>query len=217
MKNIYCIIIFGLISISSYAQEENIEMSQFLFPEFTRGVILMKSGIRNETLLNYTLLKEQMIFEQNGKKLAIAPNELRLIDTVFIENRKFIVFNSVFVELLSHSKWDLYIEHKCKVEDLGTSTGYGGTSETTATRSFAAIYSEGDNHQLKIPDDHKLNPYANYWLKNNKNLNKFTSMRELKKLYKHKADLFKAFLKKDRVKYDDQEGIIRLIEYLESN
>jgi hypothetical protein len=217
MKNIYCIIIFGLISISSYAQEENIEMDQFLFPKYTQGVILMRSGIKNETLLNYTILKEQMIFEQNGKKLAIAPNELRLIDTVFIENRKFIALNDVFVELLSHSKWDLLIEYKCEVEDVGASTGYGGTSETTATRSFATIYSEGDNHQLNLPDDHKLKPYVNYWLKNKGHLDQFTSMRELKKLYNHKADIYKAYLKKHRVKYDDQEGIIQLIEYLESN
>jgi len=125
--------------------------------------------------------------------------------------------NGVFVELLSHSKWDLYIEHKCELEESGKSSGYGGTSKTTAITSFSSIYSEGNSYQLKLPDGYKLNPYTNYWLKNNGNLNKFISMRELKKLYKDKEDLFKAYLKKYRVKYHDQEGIIQLIEYLESN
>ena len=217
MKHIYCILISCLISISSYAQQENIEMTHYLFPEFTQGVILMKSGIRNYALLNYNSLTEQMIFEKTGKKLAITPNELRLVDTVFIENRKFITFNSAFVELLSHSKWDLYIEHKCEVEDLGKPSGYGGTSKTHAIKTYSSFYSKGKSHQLKLPKGYKLKPYAHYWLKNKRNLNKFTSMKELKKLYKDKKDLYKAYLKKDRVKYDDQEGVIRLIEYLESN
>ena len=64
MKHIYCTLISGLISISSYAQPEYIEMTHYLFPEFTQGVILMKSGIRNDALLNYNSLTEQMIFEK---------------------------------------------------------------------------------------------------------------------------------------------------------
>jgi hypothetical protein len=204
-------------SISSYAQPEYIEMTHYLFPEFTQGVILMKSGIRNDALLNYNSLTEQMIFEKKGKKLAIGMNELGLIDTVFIKDRKFIAFNSVFVELLSHSKWDLFIEHKCELEEPGQPSGYGGTSKTTAIKSYSSIYSEGNSYQLKLPEGYKSNPYTYYWIKKNGKLHKFTSMRELKKLYKDKKDLFKAYLKKYRVKYDDQEGIIQLIEYLESN
>lgn len=217
MKNIYCILIFNLISISLYAQPENIEMTHYLFPEFTKGVIQMKSGIRNDALLNYNALSEQMIFEKNGNRLAMSPNDLRLVDTVFIENRKFVALNDVFVELLSHSTWALFIEHKCELEEPGTSTGYGGTSKTTAAKSFRSIYSEGSNHLLKLPDGYKANSITDFWLKNNENLDKFTSMRELKKLYKHKEGLLKGYLKKNRVKYDDRESIIQLIEYLESN
>ena len=42
-------------------------------------------------------------------------------------------------------------------------------------------------------------------------------MRELKKLYKEKEELFKPYVKKYGVKYDNQESIIQLIEYLETN
>ena len=42
-------------------------------------------------------------------------------------------------------------------------------------------------------------------------------MSELKKLYKDKKDLFKAYVKKHDVKYDNQKSIVQLIEYLESN
>ena len=98
-------------------------MNHYIFPEFTQGVVLMKNGIRNEALLNYNSLTEQMIFEKKGKKLAIGMNELGFVDTVFVKDRKFIALNGVFVELLSQSKWDLYIEHECKMEEHGKSSG----------------------------------------------------------------------------------------------
>jgi len=46
---------------------------------------------------------------------------------------------------------------------------------------------------------------------------KFKNMRELKKLYKEKEELFKPYVKEYGVKYDNRESIIQLIEYLESN
>ncbi len=216
MKHIHCILISSLISISSYAQQENIEIAHFLFPEFTHGVVLMKNRITDDVLLNYNTVTEQMIFEKQGKMLAIAPTELGLVDTVFVKDRKFIAFDGAFVELLSYSKWDLYVAHECEIDYSGKSSGYGGKSKTLAIESYSSINSKGSSYQT-TPIGYELNPYVHYWVKKNGNLNKFTSLRELKKLYKDKSDLFKAYVKKYNVKYDNQEAIIQLIEYLESN
>jgi len=217
MKHIYCILISGLIFISSYAQPKYQEISHYLFPEFTQGVILMKAGKKNETLLNYNSLTEEMIFDNKGKKLAIAQKELGLIDTVYIKDRKFVALNDQFVEFLYHSKWDLYVEHKCDVKEPGKQTGYGGTSKTAPVNSYSSFYSEGIFYELKLPDGYETRPYIYYWLKKNGELNKFKSMRELKKLYKEKEELFKPYVKKFGVKYGNQESIIQLIEYFESN
>jgi len=194
-----------------------VEITHYLFPEFTQGVILMKAGTKYDVLLNYNSFTEEMIFENNGKKMAIAKVELRLVDTVFIKDRKFIALNNKFLELLYHSKWDMYVEHKCRMNEPGKSSGYGGTSKTTSIKTYSRIYSEGNIHELKLPDGYEIEPYTYYWIKKNGELNRFINMRELKKLYKDKKDLFKAYVKKYGVKYDNQESIIQLIEYLESN
>ena len=218
MKHFYCILISSLIFISSYAQSNYIETSHYLFPEFTQGVILMKAGTRNNAMLNYNSLTEEMIFENNGQKKAIGINEILLVDTVFIKDRKFVALNGEFVELVYHSKWDLYVEHKCKVEEQGKPAGYGGTSQTGAATSVSSLYTQGRVvYDLKLPDDYKTKPYSIYWLKKNGELYKFMNMRELKKLYEDKKELFKKYLKINRVKYQDQEGIIQLIGYMESN
>jgi len=218
MKHFYCILISSLIFISSYAQSNYIETAHYLFPEFTQGIILMKAGARNKAMLNYNSLTEEMIFENNGQKKAIGINEIPLVDTVFIKDRKFVALNGKFVELVYHSKWDLYVEHKCKVEDQGKPAGYGGASQTGAATSVSSLYSQGRVvYDLKLPDDYKTKPYSIFWLKKNGELFKFINMRELKKYYKDKKELFKKYLKINSVKYQDQEGIIQLIGYMESN
>jgi hypothetical protein len=217
MKLVYCIVISALIFISSHAQVNDQEITHYLFPEFSQGIILMKAGERKPALLNYNSLTEEMIFENNGRKLAIAPGEIARIDTVYINGRKFIPYNLQFVEFVFGSEWDLYVEHKCHVKPPGKPTGYGGTTQTAAVTSYSSFYSEGIVYELELPDGYETRPYTYYWLKKNGELHIFKSMRELKKFYKEKEELFKPYVKKNRVKYDDLESIIQLIEYLEIN
>ena len=217
MKGVYCIVISGLVFSLSHAQQKDQEIAHYLFPEFTPGIILMKAGEKKQALLNYNSLTEEMIFENNGRKLAIAPGEIARIDTVYINDRKFVPFNLQFVEFVFGSKWDLYVEHKCDVKQPGKPTGYGGTSQTAAVNSYSSFYSEGIVYELELPDGYETRPYTYYWLKKDGELHNFKSMRELKKFYKEKEELFKPYVKKNRVKYDNLESIIQLIEYLETN
>jgi hypothetical protein len=177
----------------------------------------MKSGIKNKALLNYNSLTEEMIFENNGKKLAIGKGELELVDTVFIKDRKFFTLNNKFIELIYHSKCDLYAEHKCSVKEPGKPAAYGGTTETSATTSYSSFSTGGRIYELKLPDGYETKPYTYYWLKKNGELNKFINMKQLMKLYNDKEDLFKAYVKKNVVKYNNQESIVQLIKYLETN
>lgn len=216
MKHIYCSFISCMIFISSFAQANQEEITHYLFPEFTQGLILMKTGMKYEVLLNYNSLTEEMIFEDKGKKLAIGKNVLDNVDSVYINDRKFIALSNKFIELLYHSKWDLYGEHTCRVKEKGTPIGYGARSKTTAISSYSSFYSNGDLYNLKLPDSFEIEPCTYYWLKKNGKFNRFQSMRELKKLYKDKEDLFKAYVKKYDIEYNNQEEIIQLIEYLES-
>lgn len=177
----------------------------------------MKSGIKNQLLLNYNSLTEEMIFENNGKKLAIAEGELKLIDTVFIESRKFIPMNNKFFELAYHSKCDLYVEHKCSMIAPGKPSAYGGTSQTSSITSISSIKSAGRLYEIELPEGYEIKPYTCYWLKKNGELNKFINMKQLMKLYDDKKDLFKAYVRKYDVRYDNQEGMVQLIKYLETN
>jgi hypothetical protein len=213
MKMYFYLLIFCLSIMESFGQQGTVELSYFIFPEFTQGVVLMKNGEKINVLLNYSSLSEEMIFENQGKREAIG--NVGAVDTVFIKENKFITLNNKFVEILYHSKFDLYGEHKCRVEEPGKPSGYGGTSKTEAITSYSSVYNGGNFYNLKLPDGYKTIPYAYYWLKKNGECKRFLNMKQLMKLYYDKKDLFKAYCKNHDVKYEDQESIVQLISYLE--
>jgi hypothetical protein len=215
MKRIFYLLIFCLLVNVSHSQVKILEVTHYLFPEFTKGVVLMKSGIKNEALLNYNSLTEEMIFDNKGIKLAVS--QLEQVDTVYINGRKFFPLNNKFVELLYHSKYDLYTEHKCNLLDPGKPAAYGGTSQTSATTTYSSYFSGGQVYELKLPEGYETKPFTEYWLKKDGKLNKFISIRQLMKLFGEKENMFKIYVKKNDVKYENQEGIVELIRFLETN
>ncbi|MEX1239431.1 MAG: hypothetical protein WEB30_06925 [Cyclobacteriaceae bacterium] len=217
MKRNYCILLSNLIFISSYAQVETAQVDHYLFPEFTQGVVLLKTGKKDAMLLNYNSLAEQLVFDNQGNILAVPKEQLERIDTVFIKERRFIILNNKFVELLHHSVWDLYVEYKCDLKEQGKDAGYGGTSQTSAINTPSGILLGGNVYNLQLPDGFETKRYSFYWLKKNGKLKQFINMKQLRKLYKDKNDLFNDYVKKHDVKYEDQEIIIQLIGHLESN
>ena len=217
MRHIYCILIFNLMLISLFAQPRTAEISHYIFPEFTQGVVLMKSGVIQKTVLNYNSLTEEMVYVDKGTKLAISDDILAKIDTIFIRDKKFVVVETKFFELIDHSKFDLYIEHKCNLRNLGKPTAYGATSQTTSVSSYSSVPSQSMKYEIKLSDEYEVEPYIYYWIKKNGVSTKFTNMRQLKKLYTTKKNLMETYVKEHDVKYDDQKTIIQLIEYLESH
>ena len=214
-KPVLFLLIFIAFANPCFSQSKIINVSHYLFPEFTKGTVLMKSGVRNETNLNYNSLTEEMIFENNGTKLALS--NIDEIDTVYINERIFFLLNKKFIELIYNSKYALYAEHKCKLMDPGKPAAYGGTSQTSATDSYSSFVSGGMVYELSLPDDYKTNPYTEYWLKKDGRLTKFINLRQLSKLFSTKEVEFKDFVKKHDLKWNNQSEIIELIKFLEAN
>ncbi|MEI7828235.1 MAG: hypothetical protein WCI31_00625 [Prolixibacteraceae bacterium] len=213
MKILSLLLTFCLFTFIVNAQRGKVELSHYIFPEFTKGTVLMKSGTVNPTSLNYNALTEEMIFNSNGKNLAMT--RLEEIDTVYIEKRKFFLVNNKFVELLYRNKYDLYIAHKCSVVEPGKPAAYGGTSQTSSTTSYSSILSGGQAYELSLPEGYTTKPYFEYWLKKDGKLTLIINMRQLAKQFDDKSDQFKKFVKENKVKYDDQEGILSLVKFME--
>jgi hypothetical protein len=209
-------VLFIAISVQfSFGQVKVLELTHYLFPEFSKGYVLMKNGMKSEALLNFNSLTEEMIFENKGTKLAMS--QLDNIDTIFIHDRKFVPINNKYLELVYQSKYTLFAEHKCSIKDPGKPAGYGGTSQTSATSSYTSYFSGGQVYELQLPDGFQTKPFVDYWLLKDGKMNKFLSLRQLSKFFTDKEALFNIYVKKQDVKYADEESLIELIKFLEAN
>ena len=103
----------------------------------------MEAGNRNKTLLNYHIVTQEMIFEENGKRLALVA--LETIDTVIIQGRKFIPNKKEFFEVVVEAPISLFIEHKGEATTEGTPIGYGAKTKTTATRTLTQLLTKSFN------------------------------------------------------------------------
>jgi hypothetical protein len=215
MKVFTLALMLSVLTTSGFSQAKIIELSHYLFPEFVKGTVLMKNGIRNEAMLNYNSLTEEMIFENNGVKLAIS--QLEQVDTVFISGRKFLIHENKFRELLYSSKSiELFAEHKCSIKDPGKPAAYGGTSQTSATTSYSSYFSGGQVYELKLPDGYETKPYIQYWINKDGKISRILALRQLNKVFDDKEDLLKAYVKTNEVKLDDLQSIVALVKYMDS-
>ena len=212
MKTILLLPVFFL-TLSAFAQNKAIEMTHYIFPEFVQATVKMHSGGKNTPMLNYNSLTEEMIFETNGKKLAM--DKLSEIDTIYIEGRIFIPYQKKFIELIHHNIYELYAVHKCSLIDPGKPAAYGGTSQTSSSTSFSSFSSGGQLYELSLPDGYGTKPYTEYILVKDGKYNSFLTIKQLSKLFEDQAALFKEYTKSHKVKYENQESIVALISFLE--
>lgn len=201
--------------LSFHAQDKPLELSHYVFPEFTPGQVLMKNGVKNIVALNYNTLSEEMIFEDKGMKLAIADEQLNAIDTVFIADRKFVRLEKSFLELAAATP-RLYIEYKCRIKYPGKVNGPGGrTSQTSSSETYTPTDFRRIIYEVVLPNGYDTNPYRYYWIEKDGALKKFKNLNQLAKLYPNKKSLYKDYIKKHAVDYNKQESIIELIRYLQ--
>lgn len=214
MKKAFLLVFCQMCVALGVNQVKAVEVSHYLFPEFIKGLVLMKSGVKSEAFLNYNTITEEMIFDTRGVKQALDKTDL--IDTVFIEGNKFISLDKKFVEDICLGKYELYVEHKCRIADVGKPTAYGGTTQTSATSVYSSYFANGRLYQMVLPEGLETKPYNEYWLKKDGKAVKFLNIRQLSKMFEDKSDLFKDYINKYKVKYTDQKSIIDLIKYMES-
>lgn len=211
------LILFLSISISVHAQDM-VSLSHYVFPDFQPGVVLLKNGTTNNAQLNYNAVTEEMVFDQNGEILAIGDAILYQIDTVFVSNEKFIRINNKFVKIIiDEPEIDLFVEHKCQLFPPGKPAAYGGTSQTSSSTSFSSLMSDGSVYKLKLPDDYKIIPYNVYWINRNGELKSFSSIKQLKRIYRDKKKVINDYIKNNDVKLENEKSIEDTIIFMGNN
>ena len=195
--------------INLHAQQEKYQnLDQFLFPEFSASRLKMKDGKNATLVLNFNTITQNMVLLTNGQLYDMTNQEL--VDTVFLQNRKFIPFGKIFYELVADANVPFFIQHKSDLKDTGTPSGYGGTSQTAATTMVSGFEHTSNYYNLKLPPKYEVIPSTVFWVRVNGNYFSFITERQLLKIFPDQADQIKQFIKASKLKIATREDLIKL-------
>jgi hypothetical protein len=213
-KVVVIIILFSTPLLVSSQANKNGSMPQFLFDEFTDCNVLMKNGQVQTPLLNYNTISEKMVFTRDNKYYDLTNPEM--VDTVYIQNRKFVPVGKMFYEALFFGPVSLYVQHKGSLLPAGKAVGYGGTSQVASTNYISSIKLSDTQVNLPIPGDYEVKISTDYWIQKENNWFDFNNEKQFLKLFPDKEAKLKSFIKENRIKFNRQDDLIKLVKYCSS-
>jgi len=214
MKNI--LILFLLFSTAALSQPEarSVQITHYILDTFYNGTILMKSGQKQDYMLNYNTLTHEMIFERAGERLAIAQPED--VDTVYINDRKFVYANKMFYEVLATTPVPLFVEYIGSVIRTGSEIGYGMSSSTTGGNGVSSIVQSGKLYDLHLPYDYKVKVKKKYWLRKGFNYYEANNAKHIIEVFPDKEKLIRELIKKNKTDFSKPEHITTLVVQIQS-
>ena len=216
MKKIICcaVILFtGLMSFSQATDIAAVEKSVYLFPDFVNGKVHFKNGPDQQAVLNYNTFFQEMIFQQRNSFMAI--DNVKAVDTIYIDSSKFIPFDSVFLEVkMEKEKLPYYIQHLCTVSKLDPPTPFGGRSGTGAVQNVSDYrISVATPYQLKVPDDYLVKHSSLFFIKQNNKLVQIKNIKQFSDLFPGKESMLKDFAKQHNINFSKEEDIETLLKF----
>lgn len=193
---------------SALAQNAGRKPLHYLFPEFIKGTVKMKSGVRHEVLLNYSTVLEEMVIAQGDVNVRLG--ELENVDTVYIQNRKFIPAGKVFYEVSTDMPVPFFIAHTCKAIPNGQQVAFGGTSQLSNTNSPADRQIAGF-YRLDPPDRYTLTPEKKVIIKKDGQYIPITHAKKLAEVFPGKEDIIKKLAKENKTSFDEPEEVKQLV------
>jgi hypothetical protein len=205
------IFIFVLLQITSSleAQTDSISnLPQFLFPNFTPGIIKLKTGEIARAEMNYNTLSGNMTFFKDNVLHDL--NKPEVIDTIFIQNRQFVYTENEFFEVIVNAPAVFFIQHKSKISSAGRPGAYGTTSQTSGPTALSKMYGEKKSYNFKLPDEIILTPDPMYWVRINNTMHKFLTVRQFLKIFPGHEDEIKSYIKQNDLSLDKRDDLIKL-------
>jgi len=189
-------------------------MPQYYFQDFTAAKVIMKNGQVQTPNLNYNTVTERMVFIRDGKYYDIANPEM--VDTVIIREVKFVPLGDAFYEVLIGTEPALLLQYKGEVLPAGKPVGYGGTSQLAASTYLSSVDLSGGRYNLPLPSDYIVKIEPKYWIRKDDGMVSFINEKQFLGLFPEKSGQLRDFIKKNRIKIDRNEHVIKLVNYCNS-
>ena len=206
MKRLLFLFCYLVISLSAFAQNKRI----LLFEEYIPGTVLMKNRAKIGADLNYDAANNTIMYRAGDDEM-ILTNSYE-VDTVFIDNHKFIPLKNLFVEMVSTENGSVYIHWKLKEAYVGKKGAYGTTSQAKVETINTAEWQYGvyENQPVEVYREVNQNEY--YLFKQNKPC-LIKNEKNLFKLYPNDVEAIKTYIKNEKLVFSNTDNALQLLNF----
>jgi hypothetical protein len=201
-------IYFSEIPVEAQDKSESISM-HYVLPDFVKGLVKLKRGKTEDVVMNYNMVTEEMIYDKGGTKLAMT--NLESIDTVYLGSMKFIPHGKIFYEVLINDNISLFKKHKCNLLQAGSPSGYGGTSETSATTTISILVSSGSMYKLQLPKEYRVKDASQFRISKDNSEFIIASQKQFLKIFPQQSEELEQFIKQNKLNITKQDDLMILI------
>jgi hypothetical protein len=188
-----------------------VNMSQYLFPEFTTCTIRSTSGTVSTENGNYNTITGKMAFMKGTTIYGLAVT--RQADTIIFGNRHFVPFGEVFQEVVVNAPITLFIQHESRLISPGQPVGYGGTSKVSKVNTYSHLSTQGGIYSLEIPPNFEIKYMPVYRIRRDGQMHSFLGRKQFIKIFPEYKKEIGSYIKSQGIKMEDRDDLIRLVTY----
>lgn len=203
-------------SLSAYSQRRGVDTIQnsiYYYQKFVPGKVLFKTGVLENASLNYDTNTSEIAYEQNGEKMIVSNPED--IDTVYIEDKKFIAVYNVFYEIVTTTgNYSLLAWHKSRKVPMEATADHNGSS----TQSSSVVSNTVSNVYTRriYSAEYGIELYDKYLIKpaSEKILYKADNEKSFIKVFSSDSEKIKSYLQANKFDFSNKEDLTKLFAML---
>jgi hypothetical protein len=184
---------------------------RYRYPEFIPGRIFITNGLYRDAKMNLNFLNGEMEYLIDRDTLIITNK--RDLEIITVAQDTF-YFDKNYLEQISTGPVKVAMKEYIKVKEKQKQDSYGTASSGSASTSYGSLPAQGNFFKLSSNTDLYLQRTLEFYLSDKKGGFVPFTKKNLLRLYPKQKDDIKAYLKSDKIKYDDRDDILKLAEFV---
>jgi hypothetical protein len=186
---------------------------RYLYPEFKIGKVLFKKNTYTGIKLNYNYLTGEVEFLKNSDTLTISDKED--IKSVIIAEDTLFYKDGYILQIKSgHPK--IGLKESVEFKDYVKNNGIGSAGSAGSIASYSSISTSGQVKKLTANEDLIFQRTKVFYISSEKGDFELYSKKNVLKLFPKNKEEIKLFLKSNNTKFDKEEDLLKLAEFLAS-
>jgi hypothetical protein len=180
---------------------------QYVFPRFREGIVYTKSSGQVKTLLNYSILMNDMLFKEgkNGIMSIGNPEDILHVD---IDKSTFVYIDKQYYELIKAGNVSLLKTYRIEIVPWGRETVFGLKTQTNNVEKINVCYQAGISFKVNAAQDVKVTRKCNYYLHADGRVIKITDKKAFMKAFKKKSKEVEAYLSKAKIDFNKESDLL---------